>query len=97
MKYNHWLPRFLTKILPNQRINAIVLFKTVLFREKKENVSKRLIRHERKHIEQQERLGLKFYYLYLKEYLSNRKKGMKHFEAYRNISFEIEARKAEKL
>lgn len=95
MKYNHWLPKLLTKLSPNSTINAIVLFKTVLFREKKENISERLIKHEKKHIEQQEEFGLKFYYLYLKEYINNRLDGMSHRKAYLNISFEIEARNAE--
>jgi len=97
VKYNHWLPKLLTKLSPNSTINAIVLFKTVLFREKKDNVSKRLIKHEKTHIKQREKLGLKFYYLYLKEYIQNRLDNMSHRESYLNISFEIEAREAEKL
>jgi hypothetical protein len=95
MKYNHWLPKLLTKLIPGQIVNAIVLFKRVYFLKEKSQVDEKLIRHEKKHIDQQEKDGLKFYLIYFVEYLANRSKGMSHFESYKNISYEIEARKAE--
>ena len=51
-----------------------------------------LRRHEWEHVLQVRRLGwFKFYWLYLKEYLSLRLKGLSHSTAYINISFEEEA------
>ena len=51
-----------------------------------------LINHESIHIRQQKELFVfKFYYLYLKEYLTLKKRYKSHYLAYRNISFEREA------
>ncbi|HXG59070.1 MAG TPA: DUF4157 domain-containing protein [Thermoanaerobaculia bacterium] len=56
----------------------------------------RLLRHELAHVRQIRRLGLfRFYWRYLAEYLRNRWAGMPPAEAYRRISFEIEAVSAE--
>ena len=58
-------------------------------------LNERVVLHESKHIEQIKRLGvLKFYLSYLFEYVKNLLKYRSHKLAYRNISFEIEARKA---
>jgi hypothetical protein len=68
----------------------------------KQDVPPHLLRHELVHFEQQKRLGLKFYYLYLKEYFTRLYFNLltaisdAHWDAYHNISFEVEARKAEK-
>mgnify|MGYP000754129952 CR=1 FL=1 len=90
MKYNHWLPKLINA-------NAIVINKKIYFAMSKEKVSDRLLKHEQEHIKQQEEEGfLSFLFNYIKEYLGNRLDGMKHYEAYYNISYEVEARKAEK-
>jgi hypothetical protein len=58
----------------------------------------RLLRHELKHVEQVNRLGLvRFYWRYVREYIALRKSGLKSFEAYRRVSFEEEASAAEEL
>ena len=57
----------------------------------------RFIRHELAHVRQIARHGLfGFYWKYLVEYLGNRRRGMSSGEAYRSISFEMEALAAEK-
>ena len=56
---------------------------------------RRLIRHEMEHVAQFERYGtLRFMYLYSREYLRNRRAGMKHREAFYAISYEEQARQA---
>ena len=89
MKYNHWIPKLL-------KVNAIVLFQTIYFAMTKNLVTERLIRHEKKHIEQQKKEGsIKFKIKYFLEYLKNLAKYRNHHRAYYYISYEIEARKAE--
>lgn len=57
----------------------------------------RLLRHELVHVQQIARLGLVgFYWRYLLEFLSLRRRGLSPGEAYRAISFEVEAFAAEK-
>lgn len=97
MKFEHWLPNLLTNLLPNQKINAIVLFKVVYFREERLKTSEKLIRHEKTHIKQQNNEGLLFYFKYVTEYFTNLIKYKNHYKSYRNISYEIEARAAEKI
>jgi hypothetical protein len=56
----------------------------------------RFIRHELMHVAQIGRLGLiRFYWQYLAEYFRHRRRGLPPAEAYRNISFEMEAAAAE--
>lgn len=56
----------------------------------------RLLRHELAHVRQAARLGLpRFLWRYAAEYVRNLRGGMRGWEAYRNISFEREAEKAE--
>ena len=89
-KYNHWLPKLL-------KVNGIVLFKTIYYRQKSIYVSDRLRWHEEKHVEQQEKEGsLIFKVKYVYEFVVNYIRYRKFWQAYRNISFEIEARQAEK-
>jgi uncharacterized protein DUF4157 len=58
----------------------------------------RLLRHELVHVQQINRVGLlRFYWRYIREYVALRRRGMKSFEAYRNVSFEQEAVAAEEL
>jgi len=57
-----------------------------------------LLRHELAHVKQIVENGvLRFYWRYLVEYLRGRRAGMSSAEAYRHISFEVEAVAAEKL
>ncbi|HET7711455.1 MAG TPA: hypothetical protein VFL80_05960, partial [Thermoanaerobaculia bacterium] len=56
----------------------------------------RFLRHELMHVRQIGRVGfLRFYWRYVREYLRNRRAGMTSADAYRNISFELEASAAE--
>jgi len=56
-----------------------------------------LLRHELVHVRQMERLGVPAFLLrYLGEYARNRLRGMDHDAAYRAISFEREAFRAER-
>jgi hypothetical protein len=57
----------------------------------------RFVRHELAHVRQIARHGLLgFYWRYIVEYVRNRRRGMSSGEAYRSISFEMEALAAEK-
>jgi hypothetical protein len=57
-----------------------------------------LVRHELVHVAQIGRLGLiRFYWRYVNEYITLRRRGLPPAEAYRRISFEVEAFAAEKL
>ena len=58
----------------------------------------RLIRHELVHVRQVNRLGLlRFLARYAGEYIRNRRAGMSAAQAYRQISFEVEAYAAEEV
>jgi hypothetical protein len=80
---------------------AITLRPFLIWGYSKDKVPAHLMRHELVHYAQQKRLGFKFYYLYLKEYFTRLYFNMltaisdAHWDAYSNISFEVEARKAE--
>jgi hypothetical protein len=56
----------------------------------------RFLRHELTHVRQIGRFGvINFYWRYVAEYISHRRRGLSSSEAYRNISFEMEATAAE--
>ncbi|HEX3579076.1 MAG TPA: hypothetical protein VHY33_10975 [Thermoanaerobaculia bacterium] len=56
-----------------------------------------LIRHELAHVRQAGELGVpRFLWRYVAEYVRNRRRGMAHDDAYRAISFEVEAYAAER-
>ncbi len=58
----------------------------------------RLLRHELEHVRQFAHRGiLRFLARYLGEYLAFRFRGLSHLQAYRSISFERDARKAEEI
>ena len=62
-----------------------------------EGASDELLRHELVHVRQAGELGLpRFLWRYVAEYLRNRRRGMAHDNAYRAISFEVEAFAAER-
>ena len=88
-KYNHLIPKLL-------KVSAIVLFKKIYYAMPKEKVSDRLRRHEEEHVRQQEKEGaIRFKLKYFAEYIKNLIKYRNHNQAYLNISYESEARKAE--
>ena len=58
----------------------------------------RLLRHELEHARQIDRIGLAtFLFRYLREYFAGRLAGLSHRSAYYGISFEKEAREAERV
>lgn len=87
--YGHWLP-------PKLGAEAVTIGKHIFY----ENFNPRaaLRRHEEKHVEQYKEYGLLgFLIKYFIEYLKGRIKGLDHWGAYREISFEKEAREAERI
>lgn len=87
--YSHWLPKYLGA-------SAVTLGYTIYFDRSMCLVPDWLHKHENMHIEQIRRLGVvRFYTQYFLEYLSGRLRGKGHWDAYAQISFEIEAVKAE--
>ena len=56
----------------------------------------RFLRHELAHVRQIGRVGFFiFYWRYVTEYIAHRRRGLSSSEAYRSISFEVEATAAE--
>jgi hypothetical protein len=89
--YNHFLPRLM-------KVTAVTLGRHVLYAIDSKMITHRLRTHEMAHIEQYKALGFfRFLYRYIKEYYLLRKQGYDHFNAYLNISFEIDAREKEIL
>ena len=87
--YPWWLRLFL-----HRRTIAITLGRRVYIAEG--HASDALLRHELVHVRQAGELGvLRFLWRYAAEYLRNRRRGMPHDDAYRAISFEVEAFGAE--
>lgn len=91
-KFNHWLPILL-------KANAVTIGNTIYYeREKTVKYPWEWLRnHEMVHVEQYKRYGVPlFLALYLTYYLIGRLQGKDHWQAYKDIPFEVEARKAEK-
>ena len=87
--YPWWLRPFL-----HRRTIAITLGRRIYVAEG--HASDALLRHELVHVRQAGELGvLRFLWRYVAAYLRNRRRGMRHDEAYRAISFEAEAFAAE--
>ena len=81
------LNSFIPKLL---KVQAIVLYPFVLYASK--NPSATLMNHERIHIDQIKKNGvIKFYAIYLHNYVIFRFQGLNHYSAYKNIPFEVEA------
>lgn len=71
------------------KIDSLVVYPFILYRKMP---SKKLRKHEFKHIKQIKQEGLlRFSLIYVYEYAKNRIKGMKHSLAYRAISYEKSA------
>jgi len=74
----------------------MAVYPFIILRDDKDRLNKRLLRHERIHLEQQvELLILPFYLMYLYYYLRGRSRGHTHIRAYRDNPFEREARALE--
>jgi hypothetical protein len=72
------------------KVSGIVLYPFIFLAPK--NPDSYLLNHEMIHWDQIRRHGvLIFYFQYVREYLSLRKSGLGHNQAYRSISFEQEA------
>lgn len=93
-RYPWWLRPFLAR-----GVVAITLGRRIyVARELASAELEKLLRHELVHVRQVQRLGLvRFYVLYVVEFFRNLRAGMNASEAYRRISFEVEAFEAEKL
>ncbi len=92
IRYKHWA--FRLPLLKHYR--GICLGRYILFKEGEEKISKPLLRHEMVHQEQITRHGLVgFYVKYLVDYAKNLVRYKSHWEAYRQIPFEVEAREKE--
>lgn len=89
-----WLRPFLSK-----GVLAITLGRRVYVAANvAEEEMEQLVRHELVHVGQIARLGiLGFYWRYVFEYLTLRRRGFSSAEAYQRISFEVEAFAAEKI
>jgi hypothetical protein len=86
--YPWWLRLFV-----HRNVAAITLGRRIYIAEE---ASEEILRHEMVHVRQAGELGLaRFLWRYVAEYLRNRWRGMSHDEAYRSISFEVEAFAAE--
>jgi len=79
----------------DSRFIAMTIWPFIFLKDKSDFKNKDLLRHEEIHIAQQKELLLiPFFFMYLYFYLNNRfKHHMKHFDAYKNNPFEIEAHK----
>ncbi|HVR41392.1 MAG TPA: DUF4157 domain-containing protein [Thermoanaerobaculia bacterium] len=93
--YPIWLRPFLAR-----NVAAITLGRTIFiaksFASRPQDELDRLLRHELAHVRQVERLGLlRFLWRYAGEYVRLRLARVPPGEAYRRISFEVEARAAE--
>jgi hypothetical protein len=86
---NKIIKKILFKILPDE-YKAVMLFGFIFFREK--NPSEDLVRHEEIHLMQYKKDGaIKFYSSYIYQYIKNLIRYKNHNDAYRNISYEVEA------
>jgi Domain of unknown function (DUF4157) len=89
-----WLRPFLSK-----GVLAITLGRRVYVAANvAEGEMEQLVRHELVHVGQIARLGIvRFYWRYVMEYITLRRRGFSSAEAYQRISFEVEAFAAEKI
>lgn len=90
-------PFIIKKQLKNLKGLAIAPFIFVTNKQMGKLERLMLLRHEKEHIRQQRRYSpILFLILYCTEYLMNRAKGMNHFQAYWHLTFEQQARAAER-
>jgi len=87
--YPWWLRLFV-----HRNVAAITLGRRIYIAEE---ATEAILRHELVHVRQAGELGLvRFLWRYVAEYVRNRWRGMAHDDAYRAISFEVEAFLAER-
>lgn len=90
-KANHWLPDIVSALM-GYKVHAITIWRTVYWRGE---VLRQYKVHEEAHVEQWQTLGFwAFLKRYVSEYRAGRKAGLSKHEAYRAISFERTARRA---
>jgi len=88
---------FVCKHIKKVGIKGITLVFFILVSTKEQKNDPVLINHEKIHLRQQwEMLILPFFFIYFGEYFFWRIRGEKHWDAYRKISFEKEAKNNEK-
>lgn len=93
--YPWWLRHFLARDVVGITLGRRVYLSENMAARPAADVE-RLLRHELEHVRQVARLGLiRFLWQYVVEYVRNRRSGMTAGEAYRRISFEVEAEEAE--
>jgi hypothetical protein len=91
--YPWWLRPFLL-----EGVGAITIGRRIYVRSGVGEHLHRLLRHELAHVRQINKNGLlRFYILYVVEYLKNVRAGMTSYDAYRSISFERDAYAAEEV
>jgi hypothetical protein len=91
--YPWWFRPFLL-----EGVGAITIGRRIYVRSCAGEHLHRLLRHELEHVRQINKKGLlRFYILYVVEYLKNVRAGMTSYDAYRNISFERDAYAAEEV
>jgi len=87
--YKHWYPKLF-------KIGGITLYPHIWLYDEKECTPLKLIRHEMVHVSDIRRIGVFAFYLsYLFQMMWGLVKYRSFWEAYRNVSFEVEARKKE--
>jgi hypothetical protein len=87
--YEHWLPPILGAY-------AVTIGNSIYYQMQKHAIWTKLRKHEMKHVEQYNKYTVVgFLIIYLFWYVVGRLKGKDHHQAYLDIPFEIEARKAE--
>jgi|688.fasta_scaffold19098_9 hypothetical protein len=87
----------LVRLITFNFASAIALYPFILLSDKCLLEDRHTIFHEKIHLRQQiELLIVSFYMIYVLEYMFYRIKGMNHYDAYMNISFEKEAYANEK-
>lgn len=95
MGFPRWMRPFLISGIIGITLGRHVYLSSRLL-EWDERDLRRILRHELAHVRQVKQLGLiRFLFRYLEEYLGHRRDGLEIADAYRQISFEVEARNAE--
>lgn len=93
--YPWWLRLFLLRDVLGITLGRRIYLSAGIAERPFEEIA-RLVRHELVHVRQAARLGLPlFFWRYAAEYVRNVRRGLRGWEAYRNISFEREAEAAE--
>lgn len=93
--YPVWLRPFLQRSVLGITLGRTVYVSPRML-DRSEAAVRSLIRHELVHVRQVGELGLfRFLYRYVAEYCRLRRSGLSSSDAYRNISFEVEAYRAE--